>query len=244
MDGTEPRTGEDRVGRLRDHRHVDRDAIAPLDLAVAQHVGPAAHLAVQFAIRDVPRLGRVVAFPDDGDLIAARLEVTVDAVVAGIRGAVLEPADRHVARAEAGVLDAAVRREPVDALPVLAPEGVRVTDAGLVHGLVFGLVQVGATLPLRRDLVELGLHPRVLRCPFGRRAPAFIAGRLAEAAPGPQGGPHSTLVPRRRESGRHGRRQRRIASSGRPCARIRARPCAGQSAIPRRSPAARRAART
>ena len=59
-------------GRLGDHRQVDRDPVALLDAVRLQHVGEAADLRVQLAIGDARVLGRVVALPDDRDLVAAR----------------------------------------------------------------------------------------------------------------------------------------------------------------------------
>ena len=53
MDRADARAGEHRVGRLRDHRHVDGDAVALLDVAVAQDVGHPAHLVVQLLVGDV-----------------------------------------------------------------------------------------------------------------------------------------------------------------------------------------------
>ena len=105
MDRADARAGEHRVGRLRDHRQVDGDAVALLDVAVAQHVGEAADLVVQLPIGDLLRLVRVVAFPDDRDLVAALGEMAVDAVVGDVERAVLEPFDRDVAGIEGGVLD-------------------------------------------------------------------------------------------------------------------------------------------
>ena len=96
MDGADARAGEDRVGRFRNHRHVDGDAIALLDVAVAQHVGEAADFVVQFAKGDFLGFFRIVAFPDDGDLVTARMQMPVDAIVGGVGDAVLEPFDRDV----------------------------------------------------------------------------------------------------------------------------------------------------
>ena len=57
---------------------------------------------------------------------------------------------------------------PIDALALLGPEAVRVLDRARVHLLVFGVVEIGARLPLRRHLVDLAghLHPSGTR---GRR---------------------------------------------------------------------------
>ena len=72
----------------------------------------------------------IVAFPDDRDLVAAGREVPVDAVVGDVGGAVLEPADRDLARSEGRVLDPRIGLEPVDALALLPPERLGVGDRG------------------------------------------------------------------------------------------------------------------
>ena len=53
MDGADARAGEHGVGRFRNHRHVDGDAIALLDVAIAQDIGETADLVVQLFIGDV-----------------------------------------------------------------------------------------------------------------------------------------------------------------------------------------------
>ena len=53
MDGADPRAGEHRVGRLGDHRQIDRDPVALLDAMRLQHIGEAADALVQLAIGDV-----------------------------------------------------------------------------------------------------------------------------------------------------------------------------------------------
>jgi hypothetical protein len=78
-------------------------------------------MLVQLAIGDLLVVVGVVAFPDDGGLVAALLQVPVDAIVGDVGDAVLEPLDRDLAL-EVGVLDLGVGLEPVDALAVLGPE--------------------------------------------------------------------------------------------------------------------------
>ena len=56
VDRADARAGEHRVGRLRDHRQIDGDAIALLDVAVAQDIGEPADLVVQLLVGDVLRL--------------------------------------------------------------------------------------------------------------------------------------------------------------------------------------------
>jgi hypothetical protein len=87
-----------------------------------------------------------------------RVQVPVDAIVGDVGGAVLEPLDRDLARLEAGVLDLRERRHPVDALAVLAPEGVRIGNRRLVHVMILGIVDVSTLTPGRLHLNDLAFH--------------------------------------------------------------------------------------
>ena len=201
VDGAEPRAGEHRVGGLRDHRQVDRHPVALLDAAVAHDVRHAAHLGVQLAIRDGLRLGRVVPLPDDRRLVAAGGEVAVDAVVGGVGGAVLVPADRHLARPEAGVLDPGERAEPVDAPALLGPEGLRVLDRVPVLRLVSGGVEIGPAAPIRRNVVDLVLHGVLPEAPPPSAAGVVLPQGLRNGSRPPQAGQGRTFAP----LGRRGR---------------------------------------
>ncbi len=160
MDGADARAGEHGVDRLGDHRQIDGDAVALLDVAVAQDVGEPADLVVQLAVGDVFGLGGVVALPDDRGLVGALGEMAIDAVVGGVEDAVLEPFDRDVAGRERAVLDLARGLVPVEALGLLGPESVRILERARVHLLVLGGVDIGALLPLRRNVVDLFRHHR------------------------------------------------------------------------------------
>jgi len=172
VDRADARAGEHRVGRLRDHRQVDRDAIALLRAEFLERVGHAAHLRVQLAIGDLLALRRIVAFPDDRDLVGAPGEMAIDAVRRDVQHAVMEPADADIA----GVVDVAHRAgavglDPIDPLAVLAPEPDRVLHRRLVHLLVFGVVDIGALGPLGADgdqFIAHGILPESLigaNCP-------------------------------------------------------------------------------
>src|ERR1700760_2156759 len=84
MDRADPRTGEDRVGGFRDHRQIDGDAVALLDVAGAQDVGHPADLVMQFLVGDVLRLRGIVALPDDRGLVCPPGKMPVDAIVGGV----------------------------------------------------------------------------------------------------------------------------------------------------------------
>ena len=158
MDGADPRASEHGIGDFRNHRQIDGDPVAFLDVAVAQDVGQPAHLVVQLAIGDVLGLLGIVAFPDDRGLIGALGKMPVDAVVGGVEHAVLEPFDRDIARAEGAVLDLARCSVPVQALGFLGPKAVGVLERARVHLLVLVGVDIGAFLPLRRNVVDFLGH--------------------------------------------------------------------------------------
>ena len=80
MHGADARARQHGVGGFGDHRQVDGDAVALLDAVGLEHVGELADALVQLAVGDLLVVGGVVALPDDGDLVGARLQVPVDAV--------------------------------------------------------------------------------------------------------------------------------------------------------------------
>src|SRR5690606_12931809 len=72
--------------------HVDTDPIALFHAALFQRIGEAAHRLVQFTVADGPVFAGVVPLPDDGGLIRALWQVTIDAIAGGIELAAVEPA--------------------------------------------------------------------------------------------------------------------------------------------------------
>src|SRR5579864_3925891 len=54
VNGADPRAGKHRVGGFRNHRQVDRDAVALLHIAGAQDVGELADLVMELAVGYVP----------------------------------------------------------------------------------------------------------------------------------------------------------------------------------------------
>jgi hypothetical protein len=153
MDRADPRAGEHRIGGFRDHRQVDGDAVALLDVSGAQDVGHPADLVMQLLVGDVPGLRGVVALPDDRGLVAALVQMPVDAVMGDVEHAVLEPFDRDAAGRERPVVDLVRRLHPVEALGLFGPEAGGIADRTGVHFLVFGLIDPGALRPIRRHVV-------------------------------------------------------------------------------------------
>ncbi len=158
MDSADAGAGEHRIGSFRDHRQVDGDAVALLDAVRLHHVGETADALMQLPVGDLGIDGRIIAFPDDGDLIAARFEMAIDAVGGDVEGAVLVPFDRDVVGCKAGILHPRIGLDPVDAAAVLAPESFRIGDTSLVHGEVGLVVDPRAFGELPGDVVDLLLR--------------------------------------------------------------------------------------
>src|SRR5690606_18718720 len=154
--GADPGTCEHGEGRLGNHRHVQTDPVTLADTALLEHVGQAADLVMQFAVGDVAGLVGIVAFPDDGRLVGALLQVAVDAVDADVEFGIDEPggfAGFHVA-----LVYLAPGLHPFDeAVRLLGPEHVRLFDGLAVHALVAIPIQVGLTERILGYLVVLNL---------------------------------------------------------------------------------------
>ena len=136
VDGAQARAGEHGDHRLRDHRHVDDDAVPALDALPPQRAGEAGHLVPQLAVGDLAHLAGEGTVPDDrGLLAAALLRMQVDRVVAGVQLATAEPAVEGCVRL---VEDLVPAPRPVDALGDLAPEALGVLQRSAVLLLVTG----------------------------------------------------------------------------------------------------------
>ena len=94
--GTDARARKHRDGRFRDHRHVDRHAIALFRAEFLQRVRETADAPVQVAVGDGQVAVRVIALPDDCRIVTLCVHVAIDAVVADIQSAVTEPANVQV----------------------------------------------------------------------------------------------------------------------------------------------------
>ena len=93
VDGAEARAGEHHDRQLGDHRQVEGDAVALLDAVLLEHVGEPADLVEELRVGVRPGVAGV-ALEDDGGLVApAGLDVAVEAVVARVELAALEPLD-------------------------------------------------------------------------------------------------------------------------------------------------------
>src|SRR5207342_964189 len=127
-----------------------------LHAEVAQGIGEAAGARVQLAIRDALRGGvRIVGFEDQRGVVAARGEMAVEAIDAGVEHTVVVPADAEIVGVEADVADARGRRDPVDALGDIAPETFWIAQGRCVALRMLGIRRRhGAALALCTEYRE------------------------------------------------------------------------------------------
>ena len=151
---------------------------------------------MKLPVGDVLGLGRVVALPDDGGLVAALVEMPVDAVPGDVEDAVLEPFDGNVAGSERRVLNLGEGFHPVDAPGLFGPKSTGIADRARIHLAVLGLIDPCALGPFRRHIVDFLGH---LNPPPMRPVNAATASRLrccndyASARPAPTSGTNSTF---------------------------------------------------
>ena len=124
--------GEHGDGQLRDHGHVDGDAVAGADAQLLERVGGLLDLAVQVGVGERPRVAGL-ADPVVGDLVAeAGVDVAVEAVVATLS---LPPSNQ---RAKGGS-QSRVRAERLHPAQLLAGQvGPEALVVVLGHGVELG----------------------------------------------------------------------------------------------------------
>ena len=136
MDRADTRAGQHGHRSFRHHRHINSDYIAFFNALFQQDVGEAAHVAVQLFVRNMFALRSVITFPDDGRLIPALGEVTIEAVRRQVQGAIFIPFNGDIAGRKGGVLHLLIRFDPVKDMALLTPEGVRGGDRLLIFLVV------------------------------------------------------------------------------------------------------------
>ena len=90
---------------------------------------------------------RIVGLPDDGDLVAALLQVPVDAIGRDVERTVLEPFDRYVGIGEGRVRDAGTGPDPVNPFPC-SPQNVSgsLIDASYMARYIASSIKVGSAI--------------------------------------------------------------------------------------------------
>ena len=179
----DPRAGEHRHRRLGHHRHVDADPVAFLHALGLEHVGELADLGVQLPEGDAPLLARPIPFPEDRRLVAALLQMPVEAVPGDVHPGAVEPPDVDIAL-EGPVRDLVPLPEPVDMLVRhVRPESVRILDRTPVHGLIRRFVDERPLRRMRQHVVDLGIRHVSSLNPCSRSLNALIESSAFQFGP-------------------------------------------------------------
>ena len=136
MHRTDPCGSQHCIGRLGDHWHIKDNPVAFLDAQFLINIRQTTDVLVQFLIGDMRVIFGVVPLPDDGNLITTVFQMSVNAIGRNIQFPVFEPLDRNVRVLKRGVFHLCIRLDPVEAMPLLAPEGLRIANGFRIHRLV------------------------------------------------------------------------------------------------------------
>src|ERR1022692_1337685 len=128
MNGADPRAREHHNGDFRNHRQINRDAIAFLDTDGLHSVCALANPLVEFPVTDVFREPRIIALPNDCGLIAARRQVAIQTIAREVELAVGEPANPEIALRKTRVLAAREVLDQIDGQTDAAPKQFRIYD--------------------------------------------------------------------------------------------------------------------
>ena len=102
---TDAGTGQHRDRGFRNHRHVNRDSVTFFDTAIFQYIGEFADIGMHFAVGNFLVFTGIIAFPKDGDLVSAGIQMTVETVVGDVQLTTQEPLDTEVGFIETPFLD-------------------------------------------------------------------------------------------------------------------------------------------
>ena len=136
MHRADPGAGQHRHHALDHHRQIGRDPVTAADAMRLEHVGETTDPVVQIVEAQPRGLRLDLALPDQGGLVAAAGQMPVEAVHAGIEGAVGEPGDldRLVAwSAEAAASGDGREAHPIQATCLLEPERIGIEAGMIVH---------------------------------------------------------------------------------------------------------------
>jgi hypothetical protein len=133
VDRAQAHRREHREHRLGRHRHVDEDAVALAHAELAQDRREAVDLGMELRVGEDAFLVDLRGDPHERILVAARLQMTIDGVVAEVGLAADEPfAERRL-----GVLEnLAEGLVPVDAPGLLGPEALGILERARMEFLV------------------------------------------------------------------------------------------------------------
>ena len=124
---------------------------------------------MQLAKSDPPLLRRIIAFPDDGDVIFAFGQMAINAVGRDVQRAILKPFDAEISFVKTGILHFGKWCHPVEALGLLSPEAIRITDRLGISSVVTVRRDKRLFLPIIRNRIDFRHFAFSLKLPCLRQ---------------------------------------------------------------------------
>ena len=167
MQHAEARAGQHRDDRLRDHRHVDGDAVAGDQAEVREGVGGLGHLGLEFGVGQRAAVADRLALPQDRHPVAiACLDVAVNAVVGDVELAADEPLGHRCLGPVQHLVERGVPGQPVglfrpERQPILLGLAVQLSGRIGLRGEVVGRRISGQTFGVVIGHICEPSHPAI-----------------------------------------------------------------------------------
>ena len=173
MDRPDPRARQHRERRLRNHRQIDRHTVALGDALRLQHIGEGADLGMEVAIGEAARVcGRVIGFPDQGDVVAALRQMPVEAIGRDVQFAVGEPVDVEIGLVERPVARDLRPLDPIEPPRLFEPKAARIGERATIERFIPRRIVTRPRGPFGRHGIEVlvghAAHSSARLVPGGR----------------------------------------------------------------------------
>ena len=92
MHGANAGTGQHHRCRLANHGQVDTNPVTFFNTLRFQDIGKLADILMQLPVSDLFIMSRIIAFPDNSNLVAACFKMTINAVDTDVKFSTFKPA--------------------------------------------------------------------------------------------------------------------------------------------------------
>ena len=163
MHSANARTGQHGNRRFGHHRQIKRYPVTLGNAVCLEGIGKFAYIVVQLAIGDLAAgIGRIIRLPDDGHIIAARRQMTVETICRNVELAAFKPANAKIVPVKGCIPDGIEILDPVDPLRFFAPEPVRIGNGPAIFRFIASAVDQRIGRPLGWNRKNRIAHCRLL----------------------------------------------------------------------------------
>ena len=99
MNGSDAGTSQHCIGSLRNHWHIDADSVALANAACFERVSQLTDVGIQLLVANMFVVVWLIAFPYDGSLFGALVQVTIDAIVSDVEFGPFKPVNVGIGKA-------------------------------------------------------------------------------------------------------------------------------------------------